>query len=1281
MLVLLRRFVNHCWLVLAAIVITSAIALSALRWGFAYANEYRNQIVQWLVGDSTSSLQIGHLSARLEDFRPVLVLKNVLFRPEKSSHYQLYSDSILIDFDLFHSLRQRSIAFRAIHLNGFDLTIPSTKGLSASSTDQQVSRVFANIFLKRMDNFQISDGAVHFYSPHEPIHSIYIKSMRWQNTKHLHQGEGEASLFRLGHRTSFVHFVVKLNSQDQSADLLDLPGIFYASGQHIQLSKVGEFFQSKALKQLKTNLNFKLWGQFGGSKPSLWQLQWQPSTILWQNQHGNTHRIAIKSGSFSLRRHRDYFQLDSNQLNLATDGKSWGPLHIQGVLQDDQSQLFLSHLPLPLITPIFELFPEISKHPLRLMSGALDNVRIRYHLDQQKWDYQAQLDNFDLSPEGNIPGVSQLSGHIWGNNHQLHYQLQVNKGALRFDRLFEKDWPVDSLKADGHIDWNSNSALSVTVNQLDMKGPLAQIQLHGLFSWRKNTSPWLSLYAEMNLPKAQMARRFYPLPVMPKNVAHYLNQSINGGTVEHAQLLWYGSLSQFPYQHPTGIFQAYVPLKGAQFKFQPNWPPLKDMRLDLLFQNESLHMESQSAELGNVHIDHVNAAIEHLNSNGILTIQALINNQSPKNVNQYLQQSPLPGLANTMRALPMTKGRVDGRVYLKIPLNGENVLATGQAKFSNTSLRVKDLGLGLTKLNGVLNFNNAQLRGHGFNAYWKGQPILINLSGDENPDQYQLGIGLQGNWDVNKLKRQLNNPFWLSSFGGQLNWLGQVNVALKSKGLQYNAKFDSNLAQLQSKLPQPLAKSTKQSWPSHLYVSGSDQRGQGVITIGNKLYSRLRYTSGPGVKLTSLRINVGNQQSLPGLSQSLPIAGTRVDADVQKASFISWLDHLQKVADDPQNSASLIPPLQSASIKVNQLNFFGQQLDQFNVTYQKSASNWHVSSRQLTGDLTLPLQPNLHHPLKVNMTKALLPKLNLALVKQLTAKQKNRLLDSKQHMALYPVSVSCRECTLGRFQLGSVALWLPFTNHSMHDGFFRQHSAGKAELNAKLNWLPSSKGMISTVSGDFKTKDTGKFLRAMGVDKALEQAPIKGKFAVQWKGLPFKVDKATLNGEIQWKAGEGVLTQVSDQGTRLLTLASLDSIRRRLQLDFRDIFDKGLYFNSAKAKSTIKDGVVTNKDFFMDAVPGVIHGKGQLNLNTGKVDYSLSFSPKVTSSLPVLAAFAVTPVTGVAVLAISKLLEPVIDVITQVDFRITGDLEHPKLIEVKREHKKIKVPSKLRRTK
>ncbi|MNH10478.1 hypothetical protein D3C79_699590 [compost metagenome] len=56
-----------------------------------------------------------------------------------------------------------------------------------------------------------------------------------------------------------------------------------------------------------------------------------------------------------------------------------------------------------------------------------------------------------------------------------------------------------------------------------------------------------------------------------------------------------------------------------------------------------------------------------------------------------------------------------------------------------------------------------------------------------------------------------------------------------------------------------------------------------------------------------------------------------------------------------------------------------------------------------------------------------------------------------------------------------------------------------------------------------------------------------------------------------------------------------------------------------------------------------------------------------------MAAFSLTPITGLYVLALSKLLEPVVDVVTRIDFRVSGPLDDPKLIEAGRDKARIKL--------
>ena len=129
---------------------------------------------------------------------------------------------------------------------------------------------------------------------------------------------------------------------------------------------------------------------------------------------------------------------------------------------------------------------------------------------------------------------------------------------------------------------------------------------------------------------------------------------------------------------------------------------------------------------------------------------------------------------------------------------------------------------------------------------------------------------------------------------------------------------------------------------------------------------------------------------------------------------------------------------------------------------------------------------------------------------------------------------------------------------------------------------------------------------------------------------------------------------------------------RRLSLDFSDVFEKGFYFKRIAFSGKVANGVVDNQDFLLEGDAGDIGGKGSVDLVQDRIDYVASFTPKFTNSLSLATAFAVTPVTGVYVLAASKLLEPVIDVVTRINFRIEGNLDNPQVTEVGRERGAIK---------
>ncbi|HEY7866215.1 MAG TPA: AsmA-like C-terminal region-containing protein, partial [Psychromonas sp.] len=116
---------------------------------------------------------------------------------------------------------------------------------------------------------------------------------------------------------------------------------------------------------------------------------------------------------------------------------------------------------------------------------------------------------------------------------------------------------------------------------------------------------------------------------------------------------------------------------------------------------------------------------------------------------------------------------------------------------------------------------------------------------------------------------------------------------------------------------------------------------------------------------------------------------------------------------------------------------------------------------------------------------------------------------------------------------------------------------------------------------------------------------------------------------------------------------------------------KGLNFDQVSFSGSITDGIVKNDDFYLNGAAGKISGKGLIDLPNYDTNYQMSYSPAVTSSLPVLSAFLISPLTGAAVFMLTKILEPVVETIIRVDFTVKGPLSGPEIKLINRKKAKV----------
>ncbi len=130
-------------------------------------------------------------------------------------------------------------------------------------------------------------------------------------------------------------------------------------------------------------------------------------------------------------------------------------------------------------------------------------------------------------------------------------------------------------------------------------------------------------------------------------------------------------------------------------------------------------------------------------------------------------------------------------------------------------------------------------------------------------------------------------------------------------------------------------------------------------------------------------------------------------------------------------------------------------------------------------------------------------------------------------------------------------------------------------------------------------------------------------------------------------------------------MLSIQTLPRRLLLDFSDVFRKGFGFDRIRGSFTIEDGDAYTNNLYMEGPAARVEIAGRTGLADQDYDQLVTVTPRLTDSLPLLGVLAATPQVGAAILAFQKLFQPQIDDATKDQYTITGRWNEPVIKKLK----------------
>ncbi|CAH5655681.1 hypothetical protein AI2994V1_1783, partial [Escherichia coli] len=1263
-----RRLPGILLLTGAALVVIAALLVSGLRIALPHLDAWRPEILNKIESATGMPVEASQLSASWQNFGPTLEAHDI--RAELKDGGEFSVKRVTLALDVWQSLLHMRWQFRDLTFwqLRFRTNTPITSG---GSDDSLEASHISDLFLRQFDHFDLRDSEVSFLTPSGQRAELAIPQLTWLNDPRRHRAEGLVSLSSLTGQHGVMQ--VRMDLRDDEGLLSN--GRVWLQADDIDLKPwLGKWMQDNIALE---TAQFSLEGWMTIDKGDV------TGGDVWLKQGGaswlgekETHTLSVDNLTAHITRENPGWQFSIPDTRITMDGKPWpsGALTLAWIPEQDvggkdnkrsdELRIRASNLELaglegirPLAAKLSPALGDVwrSTQP----SGKINTLALDIPLQAaDKTRFQASWSDLAWKQWKLLPGAEHFSGTLSGSVENGLLTASMKQAKMPYETVFRA--PLEIADGQATISWlNNDKGFQLDGRNIDVKAKAVHARGGFRYLQPANDEPWLGILAGISTDDGSQAWRYFPENLMGKDLVDYLSGAIQGGEADNATLVYGGNPQLFPYKHNEGQFEVLVPLRNAKFAFQPDWPALTNLDIELDFINDGLWMKTDGVNLGGVRASNLTAVIPDYSKEKLL-IDADIKGPG-KAVGPYFDETPLKdSLGATLQELQLD-GDVNARLHLDIPLNGELVTAKGEVTLRNNSLFIKPLDSTLKNLSGKFSFINGDLQSEPLTASWFNQPLNVDFSTKEGAKAYQVAVNLNGNWQPAKtgvLPEAVNE-----ALSGSVAWDGKVGIDLPyHAGATYNVELNGDLKNVSSHLPSPLAKPAGEPLPVNVKVDGNlnsfDLTGQ--AGADNHFNSRWLL----GQKLTLDRaIWAADSKTLPPLPEQ-----SGVELNMPPMNGAEWLALFQKGAAESVGGAASFP--QHITLRTPMLSLGNQQWNNLSIVSQPTANGTQVEAQGREINATLAMRNNA--PWLANI-KYLYYNPSVAKTRGDSTPSSPFPTTERINFRGWPdAQIRCAECWFWGQKFGRIDSdltisgdTLTLTNGLIDTGFSR--------LTADGEWVNNPGNERTSLKGKLRGQKIDAAAEFFGVTTPIRQSSFNVDYDLHWRKAPWQPDEATLNGIIHTQLGKGEITEINTgHAGQLLRLLSVDALMRKLRFDFRDTFGEGFYFDSIRSTAWIKDGVMHTDDTLVDGLEADIAMKGSVNLVRRDLNMEAVVAPEISATVGVAAAFAVNPIVGAAVFAASKVLGPLWSKVSILRYHISGPLDDPQINEVLRQPRKEK---------
>ena len=813
---------------------------------------------------------------------------------------------------------------------------------------------------------------------------------------------------------------------------------------------------------------------------------------------------------------------------------------------------------------------------------------------------------------------------------------------------------------------------------------------------------YVNLNATADSANANQVYKYLPL-VISRDVRNWVKNAVISGNGSNVKFKMKGNISNFPFRNignseteNNEIFYISADVKNGELHYANNWLPIKNIAANLEFFGIGMRIVSDSANILKTQISNTSIEIPDF-----LTFdeQLLIKGNANGETNEFLEFLKYGDLAkkidNVIEKIKLkatnNNATADLKLDLKLPLrNFNNVKILGEVNIKNNNLQLLPNFLPIMKnVSANLTFTENSVYSDNIVGELLEGKILSKLDANSN----KISIYNSGKVDFyktlntyflvpNKIHNYLNvnsNLFRGNiSFKDELTIFNNVNSNVVNNNIYYNLVADLKEAEILLPEYTSLNKKLNEDAKFHLVINNNfDNLLLANFQKNNTNIFNVVSDFSDNKKHLNLIVDfLKNSNNYPELNKAISDNFHNIvinyNGDFVLQNWLDFYDHFAPKDDansaknNTNNSIKNSPILVEFNAANN--NIFHRNIHNLNLkshittneNNHKFNYNFDINSDEVTAKLAY-ISPNEQH------IKGLI-NADISHLKYTHKKLNDNAKSSEQNDHFPDIILKADDVWLDDISLGHLQFEAKnqTDSHSWKvEKLLIKNPDG--ELNGRGFWHPAINPLrdghdeVTRLDFNLNSGDVGKLLERFGYKESFQKGEAKLEGILQWQGRPTSIDYPSLAGKLSVDVKNGQFSKFEPGVGRLLGLISLQSVLKRLTLNFSDVFSQGLAFSEIEGEFDIQNGIfktLNDKPLKITAPAATVQISGQTDLAKETQNISATIYPEV-GFFTSLGLAMVNPIAGAASALVSSVGKNPIDKLFNYKYHIAGTWDNP----------------------